>query len=414
MIEATKVEKLSGEIVQTQGSVHLDAIRASAAATVFLMHLRLFFLDTGSSSSTPPVVTSSAEVRVGFAYPRRGHGDHAHQAVMVFFVLSGFLVGGSVVRTIRHGLWSWRKYAIHRVVRLWMVLIPALLLGALLDTAGSRHFAGEGTIYSAPAGQELLHSDFPSRLTPVTFLGNVFFLQDILVKTFGINQPLWSLANEFWYYAAFPCVALALIGGVPIFWRLVAVLVAAGILWFTGEQIAWYFVIWLLGVVVAVLPAVIPLRLLRVSAAASLFLFALVSLTAKYDGANEFPVDLLIAFSFLPLLYCVAQMSAPSRPSLYRTVARFVSKISYSMYLTHVPVFCLLSAVLVGGWRVFPLNGHSLILVVEAAGTALLAACAVHFLFEARTDRVRRYLEANLAREPQQIMSGPAQARKIP
>jgi len=38
---------------------------------------------------------------------------------------------------------------------------------------------------------------------------NVFFLQTITVPVYGSNSPLWSLANEFWYYLLFPLLLLA-------------------------------------------------------------------------------------------------------------------------------------------------------------------------------------------------------------
>ncbi len=50
------------------------------------------------------------------------------QFVMVFFVLSGFVIASSVVPKIFLGKWSWRDYFISRLTRLWLVLIPALFL----------------------------------------------------------------------------------------------------------------------------------------------------------------------------------------------------------------------------------------------------------------------------------------------
>ena len=41
-----------------------------------------------------------------------------HEAVIIFFVLSGFLIGGTVTRAMARGLWSWASYLTHRLVRL--------------------------------------------------------------------------------------------------------------------------------------------------------------------------------------------------------------------------------------------------------------------------------------------------------
>ena len=58
-------------------------------------------------------------------------------------------------------------------------------------------------------GGEVLQHIYPSSaiaqaLTAPVFLGNAAFLQRILVPELGTNGPLWSLANEFWYYLLFP------------------------------------------------------------------------------------------------------------------------------------------------------------------------------------------------------------------
>jgi peptidoglycan/LPS O-acetylase OafA/YrhL len=45
------------------------------------------------------------------------------------FVLSGFLISSTVLRSQVSGDWSWRDYAINRSIRLYVVLIPGLLLG---------------------------------------------------------------------------------------------------------------------------------------------------------------------------------------------------------------------------------------------------------------------------------------------
>ena len=50
------------------------------------------------------------------------------------------------------------------------------------------------------------------------FIGNMFGLQTILVPSFGGNFPLWSLANETWYYILFPLLVLVLRGR-SIAWR---------------------------------------------------------------------------------------------------------------------------------------------------------------------------------------------------
>ena len=68
-------------------SVHLDALRGLAALAVFVGHLRsLLFVDYYTDS----VVRGSA-IEAVYLLTSLGH-----QAVMVFFVLSGYLISGSI------------------------------------------------------------------------------------------------------------------------------------------------------------------------------------------------------------------------------------------------------------------------------------------------------------------------------
>ena len=108
-------------------SDHLDLMRGGAAILVMLGHLRNLFL------VSPAEVVSTAGVLVKFVYLISGF---SHFAVMIFFALSGFLVGGSVIRGRMEGKWSWSAYFAMRLTRLWIVLIPALLLGAIWDHSG--------------------------------------------------------------------------------------------------------------------------------------------------------------------------------------------------------------------------------------------------------------------------------------
>ncbi len=178
----------------------LDLVRGVSALLVMLGHLRAFlFVDYGE-------VAGSGRLTKAF-YFATGLG---HQAVMVFFVLSGYLVGGSVIAGLRKGSFRWGGYAAARLVRLWMVLLPALLLTLGADLAG-RHvnaaaYAGglNSQFMSGPTVAE------PASLDGLTFLGNLGFVQTIAVPVYGSNGPLWMLANMFWYYVLFPLLAVGI------------------------------------------------------------------------------------------------------------------------------------------------------------------------------------------------------------
>ena len=109
-------------------SIWLDAIRGLAAVEVFLGHLRPVCFETNPQlPGLPGIVIKTFYFSTSLA----------HEAVVIFFVLSGFLVGGSVLAEFRETssirLWP---YVAARVARIHSVLIPALLLGGALDAAG--------------------------------------------------------------------------------------------------------------------------------------------------------------------------------------------------------------------------------------------------------------------------------------
>src|SRR5271156_5693096 len=225
------------------GVRHLDALRGVAAVGVCLSHLRdFFFQDYQKLQHHNPLLAA--------AYLVTGLG---HQWVIVFFVLSGYLVGGSVLRSFALDRWSWRGYLLNRLPRLYVVLIPALLFGGLLDLAGI-HFFGPAGIYSGQTGSHELNFAVLSRLSVPILVGNYAFLQGIYVPTFGSNGPLWSLANEFWYYLAFPLLACALWPRLSIAQRMLNILLFVAVIAFVRPQIVLLGLIWLLGVAIHYLP----------------------------------------------------------------------------------------------------------------------------------------------------------------
>jgi peptidoglycan/LPS O-acetylase OafA/YrhL len=229
----------------------MDLLRGVAALGVLLGHWKdAFFVDYNDAGS------HSLFLRIFY-----GAAGLGHQWVIVFFVMSGFLVGGSVLRAKETGRWSWRIYLLTRLTRLYIVLMPALLLGGVLDWAGMHVHGSEG-IYRGQSGMHALSSDVHLSLTAESFAANTAFLQTIslpgmkgkALTTFGSNGPLWSLSNEFWYYLAFP-VLLNLIGGRRSLFARSACAVALLLWgWFVGSGIALLGVTWLLGVSLSLLP----------------------------------------------------------------------------------------------------------------------------------------------------------------
>jgi peptidoglycan/LPS O-acetylase OafA/YrhL len=221
---------------ETTASILLDATRGIAAVLVLLEHWRnLFFVDF------PQVQGHRALVSIWYLLCSAGH-----QAVVVFFVLSGYLISGSVFRAFKQENWSWAQYLTHRLVRLWIALLPALILGACWDRLGI--FSNEAPAMYSGANFNHVAAHVGNALSAKDFVGNIAFLQTIVVPAFGSNGSLWSLANEFWYYILFPLAACVL-GRVYKKAAQVALcgLLLCGLVISLPKAILFCFPVWLLG-----------------------------------------------------------------------------------------------------------------------------------------------------------------------
>jgi peptidoglycan/LPS O-acetylase OafA/YrhL len=256
----------------------LNWSRWVAAWLVVAEHARsLVFVDYGDLQS-PGLWAKGFYFLTGFG----------HEAVMVFFVISGYLVGGKVWSLYREGRFGWRRYLADRASRLYAVLLVALLLGVILDWSGYLFFNKYGLYNHGYEGSIAVLGTAPiERMGWRDFLVNAFFLQTIAGPPFGSNGPLWSLAYEWWYYILFP-VALAAVlpianggwrrtddgslrpeGGfqrtkwtkqVPcsaaearaLGWALVSLIAVGGLCWFLPWEILIFFGVWVLGVIAAI------------------------------------------------------------------------------------------------------------------------------------------------------------------
>ena len=151
-------------------SWRLDMTRSLAACLVVLEHLRgayfVAYPDLHADSKNPINAALFFVSRLG------------PEAVMVFFVLSGFLVGGSALVDLVDNRVRLRQYAVNRLSRMYTVLIPALVVGGIWD--GLRYH-----LFHDPPGGPHLDSG--------TFLANAAFLQGIATPAFGGNVPLFIL-----------------------------------------------------------------------------------------------------------------------------------------------------------------------------------------------------------------------------
>ncbi len=347
----------------------ISLLRGLAALQVAAAHLRAQVFPGLSTVEHPSLWYLGLSFGTGFA----------HQAVVVFFVLSGWLVGGSLLDRVGkpHAL---RDYAIDRVTRLWIVLLPAFLLMLVLGLG-----AGE-----LDAARPRLADTSPWSLA--TLLGNLAGVQTMAVPTFGGNFPLWSLAYETWYYALFPLLVIAMRpGGARS--RLAAAAAALTIAYCLSSAIVLYFVVWLMGAA----GSRVRFDVGRVQRCAGWLLFGAVAVGMRLQGQDgdvdgrSLVGDVLYSALFLWCLCGVGRRDpAAMRPLV--VAGTFLAGFSFTLYVVHVPLLRMLWAY----------RGGELLSTNDPAGMAVYAAMLaivvslsylVHLPFEAQTARLRRFIK---------------------
>jgi len=351
-------------------------MRGAAALMVFAAHSRAMFF--GSTKAALGIAQSGPAKAGGFALPDYLIPSGGHQAVLVFFVLSGLLVGGSAIRKIFDGTFRWIDYLGARLSRLWVPLIPILVLGGLLDLAAAHYFPG------TPA------ADSAGRVSIPIFLGNIAFLQDIAVPYLGSNGPLWSLSFEWWFYLAFP---LLLIAGMRLrsspAQAVLAGLLALAIYFLVGPIFAFYFILWCFGAMVAVLPRRIPANVIPKLIPVAVAVLLAVNLLVWKFQPYPLVADPLLAVCAAALCYLLLHAEGPARGRIYPVLAIFLARTSYTLYLAHCPMVSFLNCWLDPTEQPWPITPANIVIVLGWQALVFALCYLLYRAFEANTDKVR-------------------------
>ncbi|EJM62275.1 putative acyltransferase [Pseudomonas sp. GM49] len=167
-------------MTQEQSS-QLDSMRALAAIVVLFGHtFQTLLLPAVGSWFTLVVLVSQL-------------------AVMVFFVLSGFLIGKSVCNNIsKNSVFNIGQYAKDRAIRIYPPLIASLVLMVVLSIVAPYVFPSGTNALLTIEGVDFVRTEYVSVSSDV--LGALAFLNGFKTETPSANGPLWSLSIEVWYY----------------------------------------------------------------------------------------------------------------------------------------------------------------------------------------------------------------------
>jgi len=321
----------------------LDGLRGLAAFYVMVGHARMLLWEGYSEGFKrhPERYSAPAKAMVyAFSAFRWGH-----EAVLFFFVLSGFVIHLRYAMKLSEGgdpAFDFWPYLRRRARRLYPPLFAALALTFGLDTLGrALHLpTSDGTTLYPN-----LNINIGFNHSAPTLVRNLAFIMD---PVFGSDGPLWSLNYEWYFYLIYPAIylvarrsslrsatlavmALSVVGFLP-FWP-------RSLFWLRGVfqlMIAWWF-----G---ALLAARFASRRPRVSYR-TLSWLVLAPLALMVGHWNLVAHDIVVGVGVTGVI--AACLAYQERGGSLRFLARLrpLGNMSYTLYVLHFPILVLMS-----GW----------------------------------------------------------------
>ncbi|MEO9930360.1 acyltransferase family protein [Rhodopirellula bahusiensis] len=307
-VQSIQPSSVQYERLSTSFSIVIDALRIWASLSVLASHIQFGWF-------------GKYECRLFM---------NGHDAVIVFFVLSGFVIAYSQAKNHR----DFRSFVAARLLRLHSTVIPALLITLILSVATS--FANPEFWGEHARGHQAL-----------SYFACLLFVQDIWFRNMvpSFNGPMWSLGYEFFYYAIFATVLL------KQSWTRWVSAIALALM--AGPGIVLLFPIWLFGVASYRLPKICML------ASTLIFMISLLSYVTIASNGFEHPSQP----GTPPLLYANAFVSDWLKGGLVavmvyslRTILDFevharacqwmrrIGDLTFPIYVVHLPILALFGA----------------------------------------------------------------------
>lgn len=336
----------------------LDTFRAVAALLVMLCHARCVVF--GYYSELAPE-SQGLLAQLFFFICTQGV-----TSVAIFFLLSGFLVGGKTVERIQSGNINSRQYALDRLFRIGVPLFGAIILIVITNL-----IVGEAN-------------------EPLQLLGQFTGLQGVLVKDAG--GVFWTLAYEIWFYI--------LLFGIILFVSTKRYMVGSALLVVSMGIFAMLHTEWLFVIATGLVAYFLRNHKFSQRSFVTMFSMSLVffvlhfcshsSLSERFAFLEEkYSPFYLVAFvgSFAiglsQIIYCKPQGMFVKLINKWGGV---FAKFSYSLYLTHYQVLKIHIAY---GTEYHELTIHTMGYFITLCGACLLLAYLFYFLVERNTKRIQ-------------------------
>lgn len=345
----------------------LDGLRGIAAVAVLLHHATLAGIGEARHEGVLGLL-EGAFIRAG------------HPAVILFFVLSGFVLS---LPSLQGRAPGYLGFAIRRLCRIWPPVVFAVLVAWALRLAVDPQPSGGDNRWLAAVWTVV-----PSPTDVIRHIG----LLAVELRDVDLNPPIWSLAYELRLSLLVPF--LVLLPRHPL-----ASLAIGAAVYLAADQVLKAssapvppLVAGSVGGIVAATAFYLPAFLFGIATAR-------VAVAMKTDVAQPIGIAVLAAIGIAALymtndlalmLAAVVAIIACLRTSLIRSALvaapiQWLGRVSYSLYLIHVPVALALTHLLQG-------RLPSLVLVLCIVAVSLPAAALTWYLVEAPSQRLGRRL----------------------
>jgi peptidoglycan/LPS O-acetylase OafA/YrhL len=321
--------------------VELDALRGVAAASVVLYHSSIPFSvmydNTRGDGFTLANVLKYTPLHAIFA---------GYSAVIVFFVLSGLVLALPFVNGRGGG---YRAFVVKRFFRLWPTYAAAIGLTFVLVAVAHAH--------TVSGMSSWFYEKWAPPVTAGVIAGHLSLIGAFDNNPY--NPVIWSLVHEMRVSLAFPLIVAAtmFLGwkraiGLALLLSFLAVLLRSGDTLGNYTITLKYIPAFIAGILLAAHWKTLGDFVARISgrAAAALAAVALLAYTwADWADQNFFPgpigellrnrvSDVVVLTFGAALIIVLTQRQGRARSALMSRVPQFLGRISYSLYLVHVPV----------------------------------------------------------------------------
>ncbi|MEQ8196858.1 MAG: acyltransferase [Clostridiaceae bacterium] len=376
--------------METKRINYLDSLRGIASLVVVVFHclvsFNLFYMAYYNNQYSNGLIKAFTMTPLHTVWAGK-------EAVLLFFVLSGFVLS---IPYLENKELPYKSYIIKRFFRIYLPYIIIMTLSVIIAMSFMHYNSIQG-----------LSDTYNKRWDhPVSIESIIAYIFMINSDTFNVNGVVWTLYIEMKLSLLFPLIMIiikrynwikasiiALAANAAVFFimgtlvRYISNAVLKDIVGYFNDSL-YYGVFFILGAILSKCRGRISENTLLKKHGILLFILSLIMINNKWLyilGLNRMLVQDFICGAGFALLFMVVLSSEKAQELLCVKPLLFFGKISYSIYLVHVPVIMVTTAVLS---RIIPIE----IPFIAAPFVCILIACISYRYIELPSMRIGKQL----------------------